>query len=95
MLILIYYAFILLGIGAAALFQLLFLKSKRPLLLACSILWLLPICYEIWVLNTCTGECNIRADLVFVFPAEVVVLTIVTLLSWKVFKQPTKPHVSR
>lgn len=85
-----YYAFILAGIGMAALFQVLFLKSKTPLLLICSIGWLLPICYETWVLNNCSGECNTRADLVFIFPVEVVVLGVISLFSWKTYTKHAK-----
>lgn len=82
-----YYAFILGGIGMAGLFQILFVKTRLGFLLACSVLWLLPIGYEIWVLNTCTGECNIRADLLIIFPAEVLLLTSASLLAWRAYRQ--------
>ena len=80
-----YYVFILGSIGIAALFQVLFVKSKLPLILACSLLWLVPIGYETWVLNTCAGECNIRVDLVFMFLLEVVVLGVLSFFSWRAY----------
>ena len=92
MIILFYYAFILAGIGVAALFQVLFLKSRAPLLLVSSILWLVPVCYETWVLNNCAGECNIREDLVFMFPVELVVLGVLSIFSWKAYTN-AKPRL--
>ena len=82
-----YYVFIIAGIGMAALFQVLYLKTKIPLLLVCSFVWLLPICYEIWALNNCTGECNIRVDLVYLFPVEVIAAAILSLLSWRAYRK--------
>lgn len=82
-----YYGFILLGVGMAALFQVLFVKSRRPLMLICSVLWLLPICYETWVLSNCTGECNIRVDVVYLFPIEVIVLTTLSVFAWIAYRK--------
>ena len=31
-------------------------------------LWLLYPFYEVWVQYSCTGECNIRVDLLIIFP---------------------------
>ncbi|MBH79540.1 MAG: hypothetical protein CMQ49_03390 [Gammaproteobacteria bacterium] len=85
-----YFAFILAGIGVAALFQALFVKTRKPAFLVCSVLWLLPICYEIWVLNTCTGECNIRVDLLYVFPLEIGLLAGVSLIGWRAYRQHSR-----
>lgn len=84
-----YYGFILAGIAFAAVFQILFLKSRKPLLLVTSILWLLPVLYETWVLNNCTGECNIRVDVLVIFPIEVIVLPLLSFFAWRAYKRHT------
>jgi len=83
-----YYAFILVGACLAVFFFALSVKSRRVLPLVCAALWLLPIIYEAGVALTCTGECNIRVDLLLLFPVEILVLTTISLVSWRSCQQP-------
>ena len=75
MFITVYYAFIFTTIGFVVFFQVLFVRSKRYVQLICSVIWLLPVSYEMWALGRCGHDCSIRIDLMLVFPAEVFVLT--------------------
>lgn len=40
--------------------------------------WLAYALYEIWMQQTCTGECNIRVDLLLIYPL-LLVLSLLTL----------------
>lgn len=82
-----YYALILAGVGVAVFFQVLFVKTKQPIQLVCSIFWLLPICYETWVLNNCTGECNIRVDLMVIIPIELAALAAISYIAWRSYNK--------
>jgi hypothetical protein len=82
-----YYTFVLFGAAFAAFFLRLFVKSKQPLQFVCSMLWLLPIGYETWVVSNCTGECNIRVDLLVIFPFELLLLIGISRFSWRAYKQ--------
>lgn len=42
--------------------------------------WLAYGLYELWVQKTCTGECNIRVDLLLIYPL-LLVLTLLTLFA--------------
>lgn len=90
MLIYPYLAFVVAGVAIAGIFLARFLRSKRPLQLLCSALWLLPAVYEAWVQSTCTGECNIRIDLAVVFPLELLLLIPVSMIALKSYKSAGK-----
>ena len=83
MIILPYYAFILLGLVMAVLFFLAYVRASKAVLLITSILWLIPAAYEMWVLQSCTGECNVRVDLLLVFPTELLGLSALSVFAWK------------
>lgn len=87
MFIYVYDAFLFATIGFVVLFQLLFVKSKSYIQLVCSVIWLLPIFYEIWALGRCGSDCSIRVDLMLIFPAEVIVLAVTSIYSWRAFKR--------
>lgn len=70
----IYYLLLILSVPAAACFSVLFARSKQRKCLVAAALWLIPPAYEALILSTCTGECNIRVDLLFVMPLELLVL---------------------
>ena len=60
----------LLALAPAALFFWLHGIRRRPVVLVAAVLWLLYAGYELamqrrWL---CTGECNIRADLLLIYP---------------------------
>ncbi len=74
MLLIAYFAVLFLSIPAAITFFVLFAISHRRACLFVGLLWLLPVPYEFLVQTNCTGECNIRVDLLLVFPLEVMVL---------------------
>lgn len=40
---------------------------------AAALLWILYAFYETWVQATCSGDCNIRVDLVLIWPLLLVV----------------------
>ena len=82
-----YYAFVFATIGFVILFQALFVKSNSYIQLVCSIIWLLPIAYEIWAIGRCGSDCSSREDLLLVFPAEVIVLSVASLYSWRASKR--------
>ncbi len=69
-----YYLLLLLSIPAAIYFFVLYARAKQRKSLVAAVLWLLPLPYEAIVLSTCTGECNIRVDLLIVLPLELFVL---------------------
>ena len=90
MLIIPYYLMLLLSIPAAIYFFVLFARSKQRTCLSAALLWLLPLPYEAVTLSTCgpgagLGDileaivgCNIRIDLLVVFPLELVVLILIS-----------------
>ena len=69
-----YFAVLFVSIPAAITFFVLFAISRRRACLFVGLLWLLPVPYEFLVQTNCTGECNIRVDLLLVLPLEVIVL---------------------
>ncbi len=74
MLLIVYFAVLFFSIPTALTFLVLFAISRRRACLIAGLLWLLPIPYEFWVQTNCTGECNIRVDMLLVLPLEVIVL---------------------
>ena len=73
----------LLALGPAALFIYLFWISKSRFILLTAILWLayLPYEYAMKYRILCSGECDIRIDLLLIYP----VLVFVSLLSLVAF----------
>ncbi len=69
-----YFAVLFFSIPAAITFFVLFAISRRRACLIAGLLWLLPVPYEFLVQTNCTGECNIRVDLLLVLPLEIIVL---------------------
>ncbi len=74
MIAIIYYLLLLLSIPAAIYFFVLFARSKQRKSLVAALLWLLPLPYEVVIVSTCAGECNIRVDLLIVLALELFVL---------------------
>ena len=87
MLIYPYYLFTFVCVALAVFFLILFIKSRQSIQLICSMLWLLPIAYEAWVVSNCTGECNIRIDLLVIWPLELLLLFSISRYSWKEYKR--------
>lgn len=87
MLILAYYLFILIGAALSVFFFALFIQSKLIIEVVSAAMWLLPIVYEAWVLETCTGECNIRVDLLLLFPLEILFLPALSFYAWKRYRK--------
>ncbi|HCU90424.1 MAG TPA: hypothetical protein DGR97_10795 [Gammaproteobacteria bacterium] len=87
MFITMYYAFIFATIGFVFFFQVLFIRSGRYVQLVCSVIWLLPVTYEIWAIGRCGADCNARIDLILIFPAEVFVVTGASIYSWMLYKR--------
>lgn len=67
---LLYIGVLVLSIPMALVLFALFGISRRRVCLLAALLWLLPIPYELLIQSTCTGECNIRIDLLLVLPLE-------------------------
>ncbi|MEW8507865.1 MAG: hypothetical protein AB2598_14290 [Candidatus Thiodiazotropha sp.] len=86
MLILAYYLFLLVCAAMGVFFFALYIRSKQGLQAFSAVLLLLPIAYEAWVLDSCTGECNIRVDLILLFPVELLLLSTLALYSWRRFR---------
>jgi hypothetical protein len=86
MFIYLYYGFVFSTIGFVIFFQLLFVRTRRSVQLVCSIIWLLPVCYEMWALDRCGSDCSARVDLMLVFPSEVVILTGASVYAWLLHK---------
>lgn len=64
-----------LGLIPAALFLAAYRVSRRRLALVAGIAWLLYVPYEYAMLRRwlCSGECNIRIDLLLIYPALVLI----------------------
>lgn len=73
----------LLAAMPAGLFFMLFLVSKKRLALSASIAWLVYMGYEYGMKARllCSGECNIRIDLLVLYPALVVLSVIVLFMA--------------
>lgn len=64
---------LLIALAFVLLFATAWLYSRGLILRAAGLLWAAFIPYEIWFRAHCTGECNIRADLVFLLPLLLIV----------------------
>jgi hypothetical protein len=68
----VYFGLLILSLPAALVLLTLFAVSRSKVCLLAGLLWLLPVPYEVLVQSTCTGECNIRIDLLLVLPLELI-----------------------
>ncbi len=66
-------------------FGLFYFKSKNKLILVTTFLWLLYTIYEeLHLLRiVCSGECNIRIDLILIYPTLIVLSIIALFLGFK------------
>lgn len=64
---------LLIVLALALLFAIAWLYSRGIIVQAAVLLWIGFIPYELWYRANCTGECNIRADLVLLLPVLLVV----------------------
>jgi hypothetical protein len=64
-----------LGLIPAALFLAAYRARRRPLVMVAGVAWLAYVPYEYAMLRRwlCSGECNIRVDLLLVYPALVLI----------------------
>lgn len=78
-----------LALVPAALFAALFAKSKDRFVLVALVFWLtyLPYEYGMKLRILCSGECNIRVDLLVLYPALILVslvaLVVFTITAWR------------
>ena len=86
MAVLIAYPF--LALVPAAVFFALFAAARRGLILVTALSWLayVPYEYAMKLRLLCSGECNIRVDLLLIYP----VLVLLTLVSLVVFATSTR-----
>ena len=78
------------SIPAAIVLLVLFGISKKSAYLGAAVVWLLPLLYEYVIQSTCSGECNIRIDLVVVLPGELVVLAVSTRVAIAARREPRR-----
>ncbi len=64
---------LLIALALTQLFATAWLYSRGIIVQAAVLLWIGFVPYEIWYRANCTGECNIRADLVLLLPVLLVV----------------------
>lgn len=64
---------LLIAVAIALLFATAWLYSRGVIAHVAVLLWIGFIPYEIWYRANCTGECNIRADLVLLLPVLLIV----------------------
>lgn len=64
-----------LGLIPAALFLAAYRAARRPLVMVAGVAWLAYVPYEYAMLRRllCSGECNVRVDLLVVYPALVLI----------------------
>jgi hypothetical protein len=62
----------LIVVALALLFVTGWLYKRGTIVQAAALLWIAFIPYEVWYRANCTGECNIRADLVLLLPVLLV-----------------------
>jgi len=83
----------LIAIALVLLFATGWLYSRGTIVQAAVLLWVAFVPYELWYRANCTGECNIRADLVLLLP----VLLVVSLAAvvWVIQRALRKRKASR
>jgi hypothetical protein len=81
----------LLAIVPAALFAFAYMRCRRPVVLVASLAWLAycPYEYAMKLRILCSGECNIRVDLLLLYP----LLLVLSIAAAYVFiKHPRNPN---
>ncbi len=75
----------LLALIPALILGLLYFKSKNNFTLVTAILWIVYAVYEeLHLLRiVCSGECNIRIDLLLIYPVMIVITAIAIILAVK------------
>ncbi len=74
----IFIAFPFLALLPAGIFIFMFSKSKQPIVLIAAVAWLLYFLYEqaMKLQIFCSGECNIRVDLLLIYPLLFILLAL-------------------
>jgi hypothetical protein len=82
----------LLAAVPAAIFFALYAASRTSLALIAAAAWLLYVPYEYGMTFRilCSGECNIRVDLLLIYPALVILSVIALVASVRVFRVPRR-----
>jgi hypothetical protein len=77
-----------LALGPAALFGALYSRRRRPFVLVAALAWLAYFPYEqaMKLRILCSGECNIRVDLLLLYP----LLVIVSVIAAVAFVKPQR-----
>lgn len=80
-----YLIFIFIAPVIGILFLRLFVETKRKFILVAGVIWLLYAVYEtsIYLRLICSGECNIRVDLLVIYPVLVVASLVTVILYLK------------
>lgn len=80
-----YLVFLLIAPAASILFLRLFVKTKHKFILVTGIAWVLYAVYEclIYLRVLCSGECNIRIDLLLIYPVLVTLTSVAVILYLK------------
>ena len=88
-----YLIFLLIAPVAGILFLRLFIKTKVKFILATGIAWVLYAVYEylIYLRVFCSGECNIRIDLLLIYP----ILVTFTLVAVLLYLKHNKTKITR
>jgi len=71
------FIFLLICLTIAALLAIAWFYSRGVIVLVASVLWAIFPFYNFWILTNCSGDCNIRIDLLLVGP----ILLIVSVLA--------------
>ena len=76
----IFIAFPLLALLPAGIFTFMFSKSRQPIVLIIALTWLVYFLYEqaIKLQLLCSGECNIRVDLLLIYPVVFILSALAT-----------------
>lgn len=85
-----YIAVLFSSLPAVIVFGVLFAISRSRACLVASVLWILPPAYEYLVQLNCTGECNIRVDLLFLIPAQILVLSLASVTALRQYLRSRK-----
>lgn len=64
---------LLIVVVLALLFATVWLYSRGVIVQVAVLLWIGFVPYEFWIRANCPGDCNIRADLVFLLPVLLIV----------------------
>ena len=78
---------LLVCLAIAALFVVAWLYTRGVVVLVAIVLWAIFPLYNYWILNNCSGDCNIRIDLLLIAPILLIVsvLALVSVIrrAWK------------